>query len=146
MQPNIPPLSPEEQDLLDAAWEARKGAVCGFSGFGVGAVLVDDRGFRYDGANVENASYNLGLCAERVALFHALTHGASAFTRVVIVTEAASPTSPCGACRQALWEFAPQAELLIANRDAHQRMTMADLLPHAFDASALDLASKPPAR
>ena len=130
-------MSNDDDSLLEAAWEAREGAVCPFSRFKVGAVLVDDTGRRFTGANVENASYNLGLCAERVALYHALTHGAGTIRTVVIVTEAAEPTTPCGACRQALWEFAPDAEVLLANRDARRRISVRALLPHAFDVSAL---------
>lgn len=130
-------MADDDQSLLDAAWEAREGAVCPFSHFKVGAVLVDDTGRRFTGANVENASYNLGLCAERVALYHALTHGAGAIHTVVIVTEAAEPTTPCGACRQALWEFAPEAEVLLATRDEQRRLTVRELLPFAFDVSAL---------
>lgn len=130
-------MSDDETSLLELAWEARERAVCPFSRFKVGAVLVDDAGQRFTGANVENASYNLGLCAERVALYHALTHGAGAIQTVVIVTEAPEPTYPCGACRQALWEFAPHAEVVLANRDAEQRILVRDLLPHAFDVSAL---------
>jgi len=101
------------------------------------AAFLDAQGRRYTGANVENASYNLGLCAERVALYHALTHGADRFVAVAIVTEAPVPTSPCGACRQALWEFAPHAEVLLVNRQGHVRMSMRDLLPHAFDDATL---------
>ncbi len=130
-------LSPEDAALIDAAWEARDGAVCRYSGFAVGVAFIDESGRRYTGANVENASYNLGLCAERVALYHALTHGAQRFTRLAITTEAEAPTYPCGACRQALWEFAPDAEVLLVNREGHVRTTVRDLLPHAFDGSAL---------
>ncbi|MCA9656337.1 MAG: cytidine deaminase [Myxococcales bacterium] len=130
-------MADDDASLLEAAWEARERAVCSFSHFKVGAVLLDDAGRRFTGANVENASYNLGLCAERVALYHALTHGVGTIERVVIVTEAAEPTYPCGACRQALWEFAPGAEVLLANRHDQRRIRVSELLPHAFDASAL---------
>jgi len=130
-------LSAEELTWLSDAWDARSRAVCPFSGFAVGAVLIDDTGRLFGGANVENASYNLGLCAERVALYHALTHGVGQLRRVVIVTEAPQLTYPCGACRQALWEFAPDAEVLLANREGHGRVAVRDLLPHAFDAAAL---------
>lgn len=131
------PTSSDDDDLLQATWEARERAVCPFSHFKVGALLVDDAGRRFTGANVENASYNLGLCAERVALYHALTHGVGRIVRVVVVAEAVEPTYPCGACRQALWEFAPHAELLLSNRAEQRRLRVRDLLPHAFDASSL---------
>jgi cytidine deaminase len=140
-----PTLSEPEAALVRAAWAVRDHAVCRYSGFAVGAAFLDEHGHRFTGANVENASYNLGLCAERVALYHALTHGAGRFVAVAIVTEAPVPTSPCGACRQALWEFAPQAAVLLVNHAGHQRMTMRDLLPHAFDDATLraTAAAKP---
>jgi cytidine deaminase len=138
--PTRPP-SPAEAELVAAAWEVREHAVCHHSGFAVGAALLDEHGRRFTGANVENASYNLGLCAERVALYHALTHGAGRFVAVAIVTEAPGLTSPCGACRQALWEFAGQAEILLVNRHGHRRMTLRDLLPYAFDEATLAAAA-----
>lgn len=130
-------LRPHEAALIEAAWKAREGAVCQYSQFKVGAVFVDADGQYHGGANVENASYNLGLCAERVALYHALTHGARGFTLLAITTEAPEPTYPCGACRQALWEFARDAEVFLVNRDRHIRTAVRDLLPHAFDGDAL---------
>jgi len=133
--------SEAEAALVAAAWAARKHAVCTYSHFAVGAAFLDEHGRCFTGANVENASYNLGLCAERVALYHALTQGVRRFVAVAIVTEAPVPTSPCGACRQALWEFAPDATVLLANRDDLQRMTMRDLLPHAFDEATLKAAA-----
>lgn len=124
--------------LLAAAWTARDGAICPYSGFAVGAALEDGEGRIWTGANVENASYTLGLCAERVAIFHALTHGARDFRRVVVVTDTPQPTSPCGACRQILWEFARDAEVVSANRQGDVlRVTMPELVPHAFDDAAL---------
>lgn len=126
-----------EAALVAAAWAVRDAAVCSYSGFAVGAAFLDEHGHQFTGANVENASYNLGLCAERVALYHALTHGAGRMVAVAIVTEAATPTSPCGACRQALWEFAPQAEIILVNRSGQQRLSMRELLPYAFDDATL---------
>jgi cytidine deaminase len=136
-----PAPSEAEAALVAAAWEAREHAVCSYSGFAVGAAFLDEHGRRFTGANVENASYNLGLCAERVALYHALTHGAGRFVALAIVTEAPMPTSPCGACRQALWEFAPDAAVLLVNRHELQRATMRELLPYAFDEAALAAAA-----
>ena len=125
-----------DDELLRLAWDVRERAVCTFSGFAVGVALLDDNDRTFTGANVENASYNLGLCAERVALYHGLTHHMGAVRRIALVTEAPALTYPCGACRQALWEFAPDAEIILANRDEQRRVTMRDLLPHGFDASA----------
>jgi cytidine deaminase len=135
--PHGPP-TPDEQRLIDAAWAVRDAAVCTYSGFAVGAALASADGRIWTGANVENASFNLGLCAERVALFHALTHGGSAFRTVVVVTDTPTPTSPCGACRQILLEFARDAMVVMATRDAISRTSVIDLVPHAFDARALE--------
>lgn len=127
-----------EDELVAAAWAARERAVCDYSHFAVGAVLEDEAGALWTGANVENASYNLGLCAERVALYYALTHGGAGFRRIAVVTDAAAPTPPCGACRQSLFEFAPDATLILENRaGARQVFTIREMLPHAFDARHL---------
>jgi len=133
-----PPPHPAEAELLAAAWKIREGALCPYSNFAVGAALIDSEGRVWTGANVENASYTLGLCAERVAIFHALAHGARGFTCVAVVTGAAEPTSPCGACRQILHEFAPDAVVVSAIADGPQlRTTVRELLPFGFDAAAL---------
>lgn len=127
-----------EANLLAAAWEIRGAALCPFSNFAVGAALLDGEGRVWTGANVENASYTLGLCAERVAIFYALAHGARDFKYVVVVTGAAEPTSPCGACRQILHEFAPNAVILSAIADGRLlRTTIRELLPFGFDATSL---------
>lgn len=128
----------DEAALIAAAAAARGAARCTYSGFAVGCALRDQDGRIWTGANVENASYTLGLCAERVAIFYALTHGARTIDRIAIITGADAPTSPCGACRQILYEFAPDAELvLVTTSGAIQRARVRDLLPLAFDASAL---------
>lgn len=140
----MPEADPVEDALLTAAWMRREHARCEYSHFAVGAALRDRSGRIWTGANVENASYTLGLCAERVAMFHALVHGADAFTHVVIVTDTDTPTSPCGACRQILWEFAPDATVVLATRaGVAARWTMSELLPGAFDAGALAGTTKP---
>ncbi|HEY0135545.1 MAG TPA: cytidine deaminase [Nannocystis sp.] len=129
---------PQEAELLAAAWHAREAALCPYSKFAVGAAILDGEGRVWTGANVENASYTLGLCAERVALFYALTHGARDIRSVVVVTGAATPSSPCGACRQILFEFAAKATLVSATAgDQVLRIRVRDLLPHGFDASSL---------
>jgi len=127
-----------DDELIARAWVAREGALCGYSGFAVGAAFEDQDGRIWSGANVENASYNLGLCAERVALYHALTSGARGFRRVAVVTDAPAPTPPCGACRQALFEFAVDALVLMENRlGERERRQVRDLLPLAFESSYL---------
>ena len=132
------PTTAHDAELQAAAWQAREGALCPFSRFAVGAAILDGAGRVWTGANVENASYTLGLCAERVALFYALTHGARDIRCVTVVTGAATPSSPCGACRQILFEFAADATLVSATADGQVlRTTVRALLPHGFDASSL---------
>ena len=127
-----------EDELVAAAWTAREGSLCTYSHFAVGAVFEDPSGALWSGANVENASYNLGLCAERVALYYALTHGGAGFSRVAIVADAATPVTPCGACRQALLEFAPDATVILENRAGERiRYSVRELLPRAFEARHL---------
>lgn len=125
-------------DLIEAARAAQVGAVCPHSGFRVGAALEDSTGEVWTGANVENASYNLGLCAERVALMYALTKGARDFRRVVISSDAAEPTPPCGACRQLLAEFAPGAEVVMVTRGHTEQTTVAALVPRPFTLDSLE--------
>jgi cytidine deaminase len=139
MTASAPPDDDGEAALLAAAWGVRDAALCTYSGFAVGAAIEDDQGRVWTGANVENASYTLGLCAERVALFYALVHGGRGFRRVVVVTDTTRLTSPCGACRQLLWEFARDATIVLANRQGDVlRITMPELVPLAFDDSALE--------
>lgn len=129
----------DEARLIAAATEVRGNAVCPFSRFAVGCALLDGQGKIWTGANVENASYTLGLCAERVAIFHALTHGGRDFSAIAIVTGAKRPTSPCGACRQILYEYARDAALILVTTDGQiARAALRDLLPNGFDASDLE--------
>lgn len=128
-----------EKQLIAAARDARDYAFAPFSRFKVGAAIRTRDGRVYTGCNIENASFSLTLCAERVALFKALSEGAHDFTHVTIVTDAATLTPPCGACRQVLWEFAPHAEVTLANvRGRVRRMPLASLLPSPFDSRDLD--------
>jgi len=131
-------VSAAEESLLAAAAAARAAAICPHSGFAVGAALLASDGTVWTGANVENASYTLGLCAERVAIFYALTHGARDFTAIAVVTGAATPSTPCGACRQILLEFAGDATVVTATTAGEaMRTTVRALLPFGFDASSL---------
>lgn len=132
-------LDADERSLLAAARQAASRACCHYSGFAVGAALLDRSGEVWTGANVENASYTLGLCAERVALFYALTHGGTEFAKLVIATDTEHPTSPCGACRQVLCEYARNCEVvMVARDDVLLRRTVAELMPDAFDGSQLE--------
>ena len=120
--------------LVAAARAARERAVADFSGFKVGAALETADGQIITGCNIENASYGLTICAERVAVFKALSEGHRAFRRIVVVADTASPTPPCGACRQILWEFCGDIEVVMANLAAViATLQMKDLLPLPFD-------------
>jgi cytidine deaminase len=124
--------------LVAAARAAFERAIADYSHFRVGAALETAEGQIITGCNIENASYGLTLCAERVAMFKALSEGHRHFRCVVVVADTESPTPPCGACRQILWEFAGDVEVVLANLEAIKAThRMRDLLPHAFDKSLL---------
>ena len=124
--------------LVAAAAAAREKAFAPYSQFRVGAAVEAVDGTVIPGCNVESASYGLTMCAERVAVFAGVALGYGCFKRVAVVTDTAAPTPPCGACRQVLWEFAPDAEVVIANLTGTVlRYTLRELLPHAFDAKQL---------
>lgn len=120
--------------LIAAARAAREHAMADFSGFKVGAALETAGGQIVTGCNVENASYGLTICAERVAIFKALSEGHRQFRRIAVVADTASPTPPCGACRQIIWEFCGDIEVVLANLTAvTATLPMKDLLPLPFD-------------
>lgn len=121
--------------ILTAATRARGTAVAPYSGFKVGAVLLAHDGTLFDGANVESASYGLTCCAERVALFKALTAGARDFSAIAVVARVAGGPMPCGACRQLLMEYAPAAVVYVADSaqlESGRMFQMSDLLPAPF--------------
>ena len=128
----------DSDQLVAAARDARERAVAPFSNFKVGAALVAKGGRVYGGCNVENASYGLTVCAERVALLKALSEGERAFDMIAVVADTADPTPPCGPCRQLLWEYCGDIPVVLANLSTiaghHQ---MRDLLPHPFDGRLL---------
>jgi cytidine deaminase len=124
--------------LVAAARRAREQAHAAFSQFKVGAALETADGAVITGCNIENATYGLTMCAERVAMFKALSEGHRNFTRVAVVADTAAPTPPCGACRQILWEFGGNLEIVLANlREETGRYELKDLLPLPFDARLL---------
>ncbi len=126
-----------EGRLIRAAAFARENAHPPYSGFKVGAALEDGSGRVHTGCNIENASYGLTVCAERVALWKAMSEGARTFRRLAVVTAAAKLTTPCGACRQLLWEFCGNIEIILANLQGDVRVIpLQDLLPEAFDDKA----------
>jgi len=129
---------PDKDRLIAAARKARENAVARFSGFKVGAALETADGSIITGCNVENATYGLTVCAERVAMFKALSEGHRAFKSVAVVADTADPTPPCGACRQILWEFGGDLEVFLANLTEDKgTFRMKDLLPLPFDARLL---------
>jgi cytidine deaminase len=120
--------------LIAAARAVRENAVASFSNFKVGAALETADGAIVTGCNVENATYGLTICAERVAVFKALSEGYRAFRRVAVVADTDQLTPPCGACRQILWEFGGNLEVVLANlKGRSEQYQLADLLPHPFD-------------
>nr|HEV7954907.1 cytidine deaminase [Candidatus Acidoferrales bacterium] len=124
--------------LLAAARVARENAVATFSKFRVGAALRSKSGKIYTGCNVENASYGLTICAERVAIFKALSEGERGFEAIAVVTDAEKLTPPCGACRQIIWEFCGDAEVILSNLKGKTEVhRMSALFPLPFDISNL---------
>ena len=127
-------MSPSTGDLIARADEARQKALAPYSGFNVGAALRMKDGRIYTGCNIENVSYGLSICAERVALWKALSEGATEFTEMAIVTDAEVPTTPCGACRQLLWEYCGDIAVhLHSLKGLQQEHRLAALFPFPFD-------------
>lgn len=124
--------------LVDAAVSARENARATFSGFRVGAAIEDAEGQLHTGCNIENVTLGLTVCAERVALFKALSEGVRTFKRIAVVADSEALTPPCGACRQLLWEFCGDVEVILANlRGKTELLRLKDLFPRPFDASSL---------
>jgi cytidine deaminase len=124
--------------LVDAALAARHNAHAPFSNFRVGAALEDETGRIFTGCNVENATSGLTICAERVAVFKAVSEGAREFRRIAVAADTDLLTPPCGACRQILWEFCGDIELTLVNLEGKtETLRLKDLFPRPFDASFL---------
>ncbi len=129
---------PASDVLVAAARAAREHARAGYSGFRVGAALECGDGTIVTGCNIENATYGLTVCAERVALFKAVSEGRSTFVRIAVVADTAAPTPPCGPCRQLLWEYCGDIEVVLANLTRETgRYQLAVLFPLPFDRSLL---------
>ena len=121
-------------DLAAKAAEARESAMAIYSGFKVGAALQTKDGRIYTGCNIESVSYGLTVCAERVALWKALSEGAREFAQIAVVTDDREATPPCGACRQLLWEYCGNiAVQLYSLKGPSEQYLLKDLLPHPFD-------------
>jgi cytidine deaminase len=124
--------------LIEAALRARENAHAPYSKFKVGAALEDETGRIHTGCNVENATYGLTVCAERVAVFKAISEGIRKFRRIAVAADTDALTPPCGACRQILWEFCGDIEVILANpRGKTETLRLRDLFPRPFDASYL---------
>ncbi len=128
--------------LIDAATEVRLHARADYSGFKVGAALEDSEGRIWTGCNVESSSYSMTICAERVALVKAISEGASGFTRLVITASGKlgdEPVTPCGACRQLLYDYARNVEVWLINPETGQQRSypLKDLYPYPFGGEML---------
>ena len=133
--------SPSDSDLalLAAATDARTRAQAHYSHFQVGAALETADGQVIGGCNIENATYGLTLCAERVALVKALSDGHSIFTRIAVVADTEAPTPPCGPCRQLLWEYCGDIDIILGNLNGPTgRFRLSALLPLPFDRRLLE--------
>ena len=129
----------DSERVVAAARAARERAIAPYSGFKVGAALLTRAGRIIGGCNVENASYGLTVCAERVALLKALSDGERDFVLIAVVADTASPTPPCGPCRQLLWEYCGDIPVVLANlTTVAGRHQMRDLLPLPFDGRLLN--------
>ena len=128
----------DTENLIKLATEARENAYAPYSNFKVGAALLASNGKVFTGCNVENATYGLTVCAERVALWKAVSEGEREFVAAAVVADGERPPTPCGACRQLLWEFSGDIEVITANlRGARQSYHLSELFPHPFDRSFL---------
>ncbi len=124
--------------LIAAARRARGRAVAPYSNFSVGAAVMCADGRIFEGCNIENASYGLTMCAERVAMFAAVAAGCRQIDAIAIAGPEDEPLSPCGACRQVMVELAPDAQVIMAGRDARRTRIVDELMPEAFGAEDLD--------
>ena len=124
--------------LITAATQSRENAHAAYSNFRVGAALRATSGRIFGGCNVENATYGLTVCAERVAIFKAISEGERGFDAIAVVTDTDSLTPPCGACRQLIWEFCGDIPVILANlKGKVEIIPMRELFPKPFDASSL---------
>jgi cytidine deaminase len=133
----------DTNDVIEAALAARDRSVAPFSNFLVGAAVQTQEGRIFTGCNIESASYGLTVCAERVAIWKAVSEGERKFVRLAIAADTESLTPPCGTCRQIIWEFAKDAEITLVNRESKRKIVqIRELLPLAFDARFLKEATR----
>jgi cytidine deaminase len=123
-----------DKELIEMARQARERAHAPYSHFKVGAAVLAKDGRVFTGCNIENASYGLTMCAERVAIFKAVSEGVQQFIKMVVIADTNHLTPPCGACRQIIWEFCGDVPVILANLHGQsQRHRMSRLLPSPFD-------------
>ncbi len=128
----------EHEALVEAARQARENAHAPYSNFRVGAALRATSGRIFGGSNVENATYGLTVCAERVAIFKAMSEGERGFDAIAVVTDTDALTPPCGACRQLIWEFCGDVPVILANlKGKTEMLQMRELFPKPFDSRNL---------
>lgn len=131
------PVKVKAKDLIALAWQAQRMAYAPYSKFKVGAAILGKSGKVYQGCNVENASYGLSCCAERNAVFKAVSEGEKEFLAISIVSVSDQPTAPCGACRQVLNEFSPEIEIIMPGKNSTVKTSLKKLLPFAFGPKSL---------
>lgn len=131
-------MKTESEELIEAAKEVRERAYAPFSNFRVGAAVRTKGGKIFTGCNIESASYGLTVCAERVAIWKAVSEGEKEFSEIAVVADTKELTPPCGACRQIIWEFSGDIAVIFANlKGAVETVQMKELLPRAFDTKFL---------
>ncbi len=123
-----------EEELFEIAKKYRENSFSPYSKFKVGAALLSEDGEIFGGCNVENSSYGLTICAERVAIFNAVSEGKRSFKKILILTDTENLTPPCGACRQVIWDICGDVEVILMNLGRKsKRFKMRELLPYPFD-------------
>ncbi|HET7113799.1 MAG TPA: cytidine deaminase [Pyrinomonadaceae bacterium] len=133
-------MDENQKRLVEAASAARIRSVAPYSNFLVGAAVQTKEGKIYTGCNIESASYGLTVCAERVAIWKAISEGERHLTNLAVVVDTEPLTPPCGTCRQIIWEFCNDGYIILANLGGHsEQMDIRDLQPRAFDASFFEL-------
>jgi cytidine deaminase len=120
------------KQLINTAMEAKKYSYSPFSHFKVGSALLCKNGKVFTGTNIENSSYSLTMCAERIAIFKALSEGETEFDTLVVATDAEELTPPCGACRQVIYEFSERMKIILTNGKKSKNFTITELLTHPF--------------
>jgi cytidine deaminase len=133
----------DQQQLIDAAMSIRERALAPYSNFKVGSAVETAGGKIFTGCNIESATYGLTMCAERVAIWKAVSEGETSFKRIAVVVDTEELTPPCGSCRQIIWEFCGNIPVTMANLHGKiETMRMSDLLPRAFDSHFLKQSGK----